>query len=117
MNLITTTDSWKLFSLFNENYTIFFLCARELVVLDYSTDGDSTVEQVPCCSKVSLSVNYISSAVVWVHCQSESHVYARILNTTAALEYQYLNVFPLDLTLRLQILTSIGGYIYWLVKS
>lgn len=61
------------------------MCARHLVVLDYSADGDSLVEQVPHCSTVSLSFNYTSSAVVWVYCQSVPIVYSRISHTLAAL--------------------------------
>lgn len=60
------------------------MCARHLVVLDYSADGDSLVEQVPHCSTVSLSFNFTSNAVVWVDCQSVPIVYSRNSNTLIA---------------------------------
>lgn len=64
MDLDRTTDNCKLLSLFNEKDTIIFLCASDLVVLDYYADGDSLVEQFPHCSRVSAILNYRSSAVV-----------------------------------------------------
>lgn len=64
-----------------------------MVVLDYSADGDSLVETFPHCSTVSLSLNYISSAVVWILCQSVPIVYARNPNTLAAFKYQCFNIF------------------------
>lgn len=81
MNDMRTTDNWKRLFLFNEKDTIIFCVPDTWWFLDYSADGDSLVEQVPHCSEVSLSLNYRSSAAVWVHCQSSPIVYARNSDT------------------------------------
>ena len=63
MNHIKTLDgSHRQLEAFSEwkghNHLI---CARHLVVLDYSADGDSVVEQVPHCSAVSLPLQWCLS--------------------------------------------------------
>ena len=101
MNLDRTTDNWKLLSLFNEKDTIIF-CLPDTrwfwIILQMVTVLLNTFHIAPKCLSGS-----ITDPLLWCGSSARAGLLfvQGILTPLLFFKYQYLNVFPLDLILKL----------------